>query len=215
MTKYYRFISEAEYQNLINNKEIKNINNRPFFLLSETPTAYILPNKLNYDITVEQLLTSSYPQKKDFTKEVFLAYMAGTVSEDYLIELTLPSQPAMSCLGWYYNNDDTELCLVEYCIHQYSLDQITNICNGNFYNWQNIETVATKMSLRYDTLMQEKDNPTAKQSFELDIFRSWGGLETNDLAFKEWVIATISGYNNQPIQTIVNKLKTEHITFDI
>ena len=96
-----------------------------------------------------------------------------------------------------------------------SLDQITNICKGNFYNSQNIETVATKMSLRYDTLMQEKDNPTAKQSFELDIFRSWGGLETNDLAFKEWVIATISVYKNQPIQTIVNKLKTEHITFDI
>lgn len=96
-----------------------------------------------------------------------------------------------------------------------SLDQITNICKDNFYNWQNIETVATKMSLRYDTLMQEKDNPTAKQSFELDIFRSWGGLETNDLAFKEWVIATISVYNNQPIESIVNKLKTEHITFNI
>ena len=86
---------------------------------------------------------------------------------------------------------------------------------GNFYNWQNIETVATKMSLRYDTLMQEKDNPTAKQSFELDVFRSWGGLETNDLAFKEWVIATISVYNNQPIETIVKKLKKEPITFDI
>ena len=86
---------------------------------------------------------------------------------------------------------------------------------GDFYNSQNIETVATKMSLQYDTLMQEKDNPTAKQSFELDIFRSWGGLETNDLAFKEWVIATISVYNNQPIESIVNKLKTEHITFDI
>lgn len=85
----------------------------------------------------------------------------------------------------------------------------------DFYNSQNIETVATKMSLQYDTLMQEKDNPTAKQSFELDIFRSWGGLETNDLAFKEWVIATISVYNNQPIESIVNKLKTEHITFDI
>ena len=82
-------------------------------------------------------------------------------------------------------------------------------------NWQNIETVATKMSLQYDTLMQEKDNPTAKQSFELDVFRSWGGLETNDLAFKEWVIATISVYNNQPIESIVNKLKTEHITFNI
>lgn len=86
---------------------------------------------------------------------------------------------------------------------------------GDFYNSQNIETVATKMSLRYDTLMQEKDNPTAKQSFELDIFRSWGGIETNDLAFKEWVIATINVYNNQPIESIVNKLKTEHITFDI
>ena len=55
---------------------------------------------------------------------------------------------------------------------------------GNFYNWQNIETVATKMSLQYDTLMQEKDNPTAKQSFELDVFRSWGGLETNDSLLK-------------------------------
>ena len=86
---------------------------------------------------------------------------------------------------------------------------------GDFYNSQNIETVATKMSLQYDTLMQEKDNPIAKQSFELDIFRSWGGLETNNLAFKEWVIATISVYNNQPIESIVNKLKTEHITFDI
>lgn len=86
---------------------------------------------------------------------------------------------------------------------------------GDFYNSQNIETVATKMSLQYDTLMQEKDNPTAKQSFELDIFRSWGGLETNDLAFKEWVISTINVYNNQPIESIVNKLKTEHITFDI
>ena len=86
---------------------------------------------------------------------------------------------------------------------------------GDFYNSQNIEIVATKMSLQYDTLMQEKDNPTAKQSFELDIFRSWCGLETNDLAFKEWVIATISVYNNQPIESIVNKLKTEHITFDI
>lgn len=86
---------------------------------------------------------------------------------------------------------------------------------GDFYNSQNIETVATKMSLRYDTLMQEKDNPTAKQSFELDIFRSWGGIETNDLAFKEWVIATINVYNNQPIESIVNKLKTEHITFNI
>lgn len=86
---------------------------------------------------------------------------------------------------------------------------------GDFYNSQNIETVATKMSLQYDTLMQEKDNPTAKQSFELDIFRSWGGIETNDLAFKEWVIATINVYNNQPIESIVNKLKTEHITFDI
>ena len=96
------------------------------------------------------------------------------------------------------------------------LKSLNSLCGkGDFYNSQNIETVATKMSLQYDTLMQEKDNPTAKQSFELDIFRSWGGIETNDLAFKEWVIATINVYSNQPIESIVNKLKTEHITFDI
>lgn len=214
MTKYYRFISENEYKTLINNKKVENINNRPLFLLPELPTAYILPNKLNYDITVEELLTSNYPQKTDFTKEVFMAYMTGTVSEEYLVELTLPSKPAMSCLGWYYNDDETELCLVEYCVSQYSLDQVTNIYTGNFYSWANIDTVATKMSLQYDTLMQEKNNQKTKQSFALDVFQLWGGIKTNNLAFKEWVMSTISVNKNENVKTIVEKIKIGSTKFD-
>lgn len=146
MPKYYRFISKAEHQALITNKVVTNINNAPLHILPEKPTAFITPNAVNYSISIEDLLASNYPRKTDFTKEVFLAYMIGTISHDYLIELDLPSPPSMSNLGWYYNDEDTELCLVEYCIAQYSLDQVTNIYTGDFHDWQGVRSIYTKQT---------------------------------------------------------------------
>ena len=215
MTKYYRFISEAEYQALMTNETVEGINNRPLFVLPEKPTTYILPNELNYNLTVEELLASNYPQKTDFTKEVFMAYMTGTVSENYLVELNLPSKPAIASLGWYYNDDETELCLVEYCVSQYSLDQITNIYTGNFYSWTNIDTVATKMSIQYDSLLQEKDNPNATPSLALDVFRQWDAPETDNIAFKEWVIAIIDICKNETVNDIIETITVNGATFDI
>ena len=54
MSKYYRFISKEEYKNLIDDEKITSLN-RPLFILPEFPTAYILPEELNYNLTIEEL----------------------------------------------------------------------------------------------------------------------------------------------------------------
>ncbi len=207
MSKYYRFISKEEYQNLIQNEKITNINNRPLFILPEFPTAYILPEEYNYNLTIEELLMSKHPRKLDFTKEVFMSYMLGTVSNDYLIELDLKQKPSMANLGWYYHDNGTELCLVEYCLNQYTIDDITAIYKGDFWAWQNIETLTPlqflKLNKRYDFLMFQINDTNAEPSKELEIFRKWGGRATTNTAFKEWVICTVNVNKNKSVDELV------------
>ena len=100
MTKYYRFISQDEYDTLKNEGAVVNKNNgKPLFFLIENPTVYILPESLNYNITIEELLTSNYPRFENFNKELFQSYMLGTTPTDYLIEIDIDYTPSIYNLG--------------------------------------------------------------------------------------------------------------------
>ena len=145
MTKYYRFISQEEFKNLQKDGRIINKDRgKPLFFLRENPTIYILPEDLNYKLTIEELIQSDYPKFEDFNKELFQSYMIGTTSTDYLIEIETNQKPTMSNLGWYYMDEDTEICIIENCFHQYTIKDITNIYVGDFYDWQHIQTIQLK-----------------------------------------------------------------------
>lgn len=145
MTKYYRFISQEEFKNLQKDEQIINKDRgKPLFFLRENPTVYILPESLNYKLTIEELIQSDYPKFEDFNKELFQSYMIGTTSTDYLIEIETDQKPTMSNLGWYYMDEDTEICIIENCFHQYTIKDITNIYVGDFYDWQHIQTIQLK-----------------------------------------------------------------------
>ena len=147
MTKYYRFISQEEFDNLQKDKIIINKDKgKPLFFLKEKPTVYILPDSLNYNIDIEELLQSNYPKFENFNKELFQSYMIGTTSTDYLIELDIKHIPSMYHLGWYYMDEDNEICILENCLYKYKLDDVTNIYTGDFYDWQNISTIYSKTS---------------------------------------------------------------------
>lgn len=138
MYKYYRFISENEYQNLINNKKIEN--DKPIHVLINNPIAYLVPNTTNYKLTKTKLLNSSYKKLK-LNKENFNEILIGIVADDYLIEITLPTPSTQENLGWYYWKDDIEVCIIENLIQSYSLEDVTNIFTGDFYNWTNIKEI--------------------------------------------------------------------------
>lgn len=145
MTKYYRFISQQEFKNLQKNGRIINKDRgKPLFFLRENPTVYILPESLNYKLTIEELIQSDYPKFEDFNKELFQSYMIGTTSTDYLIEIETDQKPTMSNLGWYYMDENTEICIIENCFHQYTIKDITNIYVRDFYDWQHIQTIQLK-----------------------------------------------------------------------
>lgn len=145
MTKYYRFISQEEFKNLQKDGRIINKDRgKPLFFLRENPTVYILPESLNYKLTIEELIQSDYPKFENFNKELFQSYMIGTTSTDYLIEIETDQKPTMSNLGWYYMDEDTEICIIENCFHQYTIKDITNIYVGDFYDWQHIQTIQLK-----------------------------------------------------------------------
>lgn len=145
MTKYYRFISQEEFKNLQKDGRIINKDRgKPLFFLRENPTVYILPESLNYKLTIEELIQSDYPKFEDFNKELFQSYMIGTTSTDYLIKIETNQKPTMSNLGWYYMDEDTEICIIENCFHQYTIKDITNIYVGDFYDWQHIQTIQLK-----------------------------------------------------------------------
>lgn len=135
MYKYYRFISQAEYQNLKTNKII---NNHPIHVLIDNPIAYLVPNTTNYKLTKTELLKSNY-KKLNLNKEHFNEILTGIVSDNYLIEITLPKQSIQEKLGWYYWEDNIEVCLVENLIPSYTLDNVTKVFTGDFYNWTNIK----------------------------------------------------------------------------
>lgn len=142
MTKYYRFISKEEYDTIKNEKVIINKDRgKPLFFLQENPTVYILPDSQNYNLTIEELLQSDYQKFENFNKELFQSYMIGTTSTDYLIEIDIKYTPSMYNLGWYYNDENTEICIIETCLNQYTIEDVTNIYQGNFYDWQNITTI--------------------------------------------------------------------------
>lgn len=145
MTKYYRFISQEEFDNLQKHKVIINKDKgKPLFFLKEKPTVYILPDSLNYDIDIEELLQSNHPKFEDFTKELFQSYMIGTTPTDYLVEIDINYNPSMYNLGWYYFDEDNEICIIETCLYQYTLNDVTNIYTGDFYEWQHIKTIQLK-----------------------------------------------------------------------
>lgn len=147
MTKYYRFISQEEFDNLQKDKIIINKEKgKPLFFLKENPTVYILPESLNYRLTIEELLQSNYPKFENFTKESFQSYMIGTTSTDYLIEIDIKYNPSMYNLGWYYMDVGKEICILENCMYHYTLDDVTNVYQGNFYDWQNISAIYSKPS---------------------------------------------------------------------
>ena len=138
MYKYYRFISENEYQNLINNKKIEN--SKPIHVLIDKPVAYLVPDITNYKLTKNELLNSNYKQI-NLNKESFNEILTGIVADDYLIEITLPTQSTQENLGWYYWEDDIEICIVENLIPSYTLNDVTKLYTGNFYNWTNIKEI--------------------------------------------------------------------------
>ena len=145
MTKYYRFISKEELNTLQTDKIVINKDKgKPLFFLKENPTVYILPNSLNYNIDIEKLFQSDYPKFENFTKELFQSYMIGTTSTDYLIEIDIKNIPSMYNLGWYYYDEENEICIIENCLYRYKLDDVTNIYKGNFYDWQHIKSIYLK-----------------------------------------------------------------------
>lgn len=139
MAKYYRFVSETEFQTLKNNGAVVHHENKLLHILSEAPAAFIVPSSTNYDLTIEELLGSDFPKNENFSKEQFLSYIAGPVSEDYLLELELDCKPSMSNLGWYYHEEGLELCVVEYLISSYTAEQVSAVYTGSFYSWKNIQ----------------------------------------------------------------------------
>jgi hypothetical protein len=142
MTKYYRFISQEEFKNLQKDKVVINKDKgKPLFFLKEKPTVYILPDFLNYKITIEELIQSNYPKFENFDKELFQSYMIGTTPTDYLIEIDINYEPSMYNLGWYYMDEENEICIIENCFYQYTINDVTNIYKGDFYDWQHIQTV--------------------------------------------------------------------------
>ena len=143
MTKYYRFISQEDFKNLQKDGRVINKDRgKPLFFLRENPTVYILPESLNYKLTIEELIQSDYPKFENFTKDLFQSYMIGTTSTDYLIEIETDQKPTMSNLGWYYMDED--ICIIENCFYQYKLKDVTNIYIGDFYDWQHIQTIQLK-----------------------------------------------------------------------
>ena len=99
---------------------------------------------MNYDIDIEELLQSNYPKFEDFTKELFQSYMIGTTPTDYLIEIDINYNPSMYNLGWYYYDEDNEICIIETCLYQYTLNDVTNIYTGDFCDWQHIQSIYLK-----------------------------------------------------------------------
>ena len=146
-----------------------------------------------------------------------MSYMIGTVSQDYLIELDLKKKPSMTNLGWYYNEQNTELCLVEYCLEQYSIEDVTAIYKGDFVDWKDIKKLTPlqflKLNKRYDFLMSQITDTNAKPSKELEIFRKWGGRETTNIAFKEWVICTINVNKNKSVDELISLIKQSENDF--
>ena len=47
----------------------------------------------------------------------------------------------MHNLGWYYMDENNEICIIENCFYKYKLDDVTNIYTGDFYDWQNIKSI--------------------------------------------------------------------------
>ena len=128
---------------------------KPLFFLKEKPTVYILPDSLNYNIDIEELLQSNYPKFEDFNKELFQSYMIGTTSTDYLIEIDIKNIPSMYNLGWYYYDEDNEIYIIENCLYHYKLDDVTNIYKGNFCDWQNIESVQLNKNSKLNKIIQD------------------------------------------------------------
>lgn len=144
--KYYRFISKDELDYLHKYGRVENKTTRPLFILEEKPKTKILTNEHNYNLTMTEFFSSNALLYSNFTKETFMKYMVGIVSEDYLLELELDNTPSMYNLGWYHfktlsNGTDLELCVLETCISNYTLDEVKAIYTGDFYNWQNIKEI--------------------------------------------------------------------------
>lgn len=154
MTKYYRFVSKGELDELPRTGMVHHPEGEPLYFLSERPSAFIVPVETNYNLTVEQLLTSDFPRQADFTKEAFMSFMTGTVSEYALLELDFEREPPMSNLGWYYCDDNHELCIIEYCRPEYTLNELTAVYTENFYSWRDIQR------LEPDQLRSIRDEPT-------------------------------------------------------
>lgn len=156
MTKYYRFISQKELNTLKKDKIVINKDKgKPLFFLKENPTVYILPDSLNYNIDIKELLQSDYPKFENFTKELFQSYMIGTTSTDYLIEIDIKNIPSMYNLGWYYYDEDNEICIIENCLYHYKLDDVTNIYKGDFCDWQNIESIQLNKNSKLNKIIQD------------------------------------------------------------
>ena len=156
MTKYYRFISQEELNILKKDKIVINKDKgKPLFFLKENPTVYIPPDSLNYNIDIKELLQSDYPKFENFTKELFQSYMIGTTSTDYLIEIDIKNIPSMYNLGWYYYDEDNEICIIENCLYHYKIDDVTNIYKGDFCDWQNIESVQLNKNSKLNKIIQD------------------------------------------------------------
>ena len=144
--KYYRFISQDELNYLYKHGRVENRTTRPLFILEENPKTKILTNEHNYNLTMTEFFLSNALPYSNFTKETFMKYMVGIVSEDYLLELELDHIPSMYNLGWYHyktlsSGTELELCVLETCISHYTFDEVNAIYTGDFYNWENINEI--------------------------------------------------------------------------
>lgn len=97
-------------------------------------------------------------------------------------------------------------------------NDITAIYKDDFWDWQNIETLTPlqflKLNKRYDFLMSQITDTNAKPSKELEIFRKWGGRETTNIAFKEWVICTINVNKNKSVDELILIIKQSENDFN-
>ena len=141
MSKYYRFISKEEWQELHEKGFIQNKNPRPLFLLPEKSLAKIVPESTNYNLTMQDFFESTHPTFDQLSKECFLSYLIGTVSSDYLLEIELEKTPSMYNLGWYDFDEGLELCVLETCIASYNATDVKKVYKGDFYDWQNITEI--------------------------------------------------------------------------
>lgn len=132
MTKYYRFISQAEYEALLLGEQIKSPNGR-IHLFEENSTIYETPVDLNYKIRPDEIHKMNFPTQT-IPYHKIQDFVIGITSDDYLVELT-DIVPTSIQLGWYTGlTDETEFVIVEFLRSNYSLENVSKIYTASDFS---------------------------------------------------------------------------------